>query len=120
MKKQIVLVLAIILMLAGLAWGQTKYADVLAVTGDSYVPVAGYGKSAVMGIMIVTDGVNNCTVELKNGGTGGTSKFKMTVIGADLYGGRSWVFPILFSTDIYVDMTTVGTCTAYVEHVLRP
>ena len=75
------------------------------------------GACAVTGIVILTDGTNNATVELENG-SGGTVQSKFTVVGGDYYGGRNWVHPLYFDSDgLYVDVTTSGTVTVWVEYL---
>lgn len=61
------------------------------------------GKSALAGIIIMTDGSNDCKVIIYDGTTtSGTVKYETTVKGADHYGGRIWVFPLAINTGIYV------------------
>ena len=67
------------------------------------------GKSALAGIIIMTDGSNDCKVIIYDGTTtGGTVKYETTVKGADHYGGRIWVFPLTINTGIYVVVTGSG------------
>jgi len=75
------------------------------------------GACAVTGLMIMTDGSNNATVELENG-SGGTVQSKFTVLAADYYGGRNWVYPLYFDSDgCYMDVTSDGTATVWVEYI---
>jgi len=75
------------------------------------------GSCAITAINIMTDGANNCTVELENG-NGGTDQYKITVLAADYYGGRNWTYPLYFDSDgCYMNLTTGGTATVWVEYL---
>jgi hypothetical protein len=77
------------------------------------------GISALAGIIVITDGVNDCKVIIYDGtSTSGTVKYETTVKGADHYGGRIWTFPLMIQTGIYVVVS--GTGGSYIlEYIER-
>lgn len=51
-------------------------------------------------VMLLTDGTNDCTCELRDGGASGTIKIKVVCLGASK--GLCWSFPpVPFGTNIY-------------------
>ena len=77
------------------------------------------GKSALAGIIIMTDGTNNCKVIIYDGtSASGVVKYETTVKGADHYGGRIWVFPLSIEVGVYV--VASGTGGSYIlEYIER-
>jgi hypothetical protein len=77
------------------------------------------GEAALAGIIIMTDGTNNCKVIIYDGtSASGTVKYETTVKGADHYGGRIWVFPLAMQVGIYVVVS--GTGGSYIlEYIER-
>ncbi len=62
------------------------------------------------GVNIVTNGAVNTKVVLYDNATeaAGTVVYEGEVVAANLYGGRNWVLPIIFSNGLYLDITTTG------------
>ena len=117
MKK---LLIAFLMCLALVSVAQAQESsDILAITSDGYVPTTGYKSAWVTGVWVQTDGTNLCTIDLKDGGTSGTSRFQMTVLGATRHGGYNFFYKLPFAQNIYGDITCSGTCTVYVQYQLR-
>lgn len=75
------------------------------------------GAVNVTGVMVMTDGSNNATLQLLSG-SGGTVQYKITVLAGDYYGGRNWAFPLHFDSDgLYADLDSDGTATFWVEYI---
>lgn len=59
----------------------------------------------VIGILVFTDGTNDGTAELKDGGSGGTTLLKVVCPGADKFKSLTLAEPVPFSTDIYLALS---------------
>ncbi len=63
------------------------------------------GPGRLASVLIITDGTNDATVFLyDNTSAAGTKLWEGKVKGADNYGGRNWVFPVLFTNGVYLDI----------------
>ena len=73
----------------------------------------------ITGVMVYTDGVNDATLELYDNpiAASGVKPFKLTVSGADNYGGRIFQFPRKAFTGIYAVIS--GTGASYIVEYIQ-
>jgi hypothetical protein len=74
------------------------------------------GAGFLTGVHIISDGVNDVTVNLYDGtSTSGRQIFTQKLYGSDNVGGWIWNFPLRFSNGIYLSLSgTGGYC--YIEY----
>ena len=116
--KKIALVVAILFMF-GAAYAETIWPQKKAGTASAAI-VAGKGRFG--GIVVATDGTNSVTVDVRDatGAGAGDKLIPTTVITSSATDRiRAISVPQVFTTGIYVTITTSGTCEYIVYYETR-
>ena len=117
--KKIILFLVIIFLLLTASFSDSQMR--LRSSGLRIADAAILARSGIFGgILVITDGTNNASVIIYDNATTntGTEVWKMTVLGAENYGGGMLTNPVVVTKGIYVDVS--GTGAAYIIYYAMP
>jgi hypothetical protein len=83
-------------------------------TSDAAIRTTGGGSYS--GVIITTDGTNNCTVKVYDNASAASGNVldDGTCAGASITCKGLYPWPIPYYLGVYADMTTEGTCTYYI------
>jgi hypothetical protein len=73
---------------------------------------------SLSGVLVNTDGGNNCTVTVYDAATANNSSKiigKWVVVGNSSYGGRNYIFPVLAENGLYAEVSGGGTY--FIEYI---